>query len=471
MISLRGVDYLGIRQRNRDLSPSLVEGSGRNKPLLGVHFKDEEDVTSGGGAKEPSISEKVSNLVANLQSVDRGIRYTAAQKLGIMKKEASASIPALILALEDKDQTVRYCAAVAIGEMGSDAVSAVPGLVKAMGDKDNCVRAQSAGALAKIGKEIPDIVKPALVKALKSESLYIREEAAETLVSMGEEDAGGLIVPTLLEGLKRYDLHIGASVSLTKIGKKNPGVIVPMLIDAFKDCSGYPFGIEYTLAQIGNVAHNVVEAALMDALKDENSRVQVGAAAALVRIVDNNIVVPVLVNGLKSKDPNAQYTAAIVFKNIKNLNRDSLDLAIPALIEALSPDNSDRGVRYVAATALGGFGKEACSAISVLIETLQKDKDDDVRTAAARALGVLGDREMVLPLLIEALKSKNSDVLKSVAFTLGAMKTEASSALPALHKILENKEETKYDDPLGTYLVLSQTISIIEGKTDNYSLP
>ena len=60
-------------------------------------------------------------------------------------------------------------------------------------------------------------------------------------------------------------------------------------------------------------------------------------------------------------------------------------IAVPILIKAL--DDEYEGVRRFAALALGKIGPEAEQAVPALIISLRDDRDKDVRSSAAKALG------------------------------------------------------------------------------------
>jgi vesicle coat complex subunit len=87
------------------------------------------------------------------------------------------------------------------------------------------------------------------------------------------------------------------------------------------------------------------------------------------------------------------------------------ELAVEPLIMALKDKEWD--VRTMAAYALGNIGPKAEKAVPALIETL-KDKEQQVRDNAAWALGKIGPKaEKAVPALIEALKDKNEYVRKA----------------------------------------------------------
>ena len=89
---------------------------------------------------------------------------------------------------------------------------------------------------------------------------------------------------------------------------------------------------------------------------------------------------------------------------------------IECLIAALKDKDSD--VRNAAAWSLGRLGDKR--AVEPFIAAL-KDKDSNVREAAAEALGELGDKRAVKPLLTALKKDKDSNVRDAAAKALGKL--------------------------------------------------
>jgi HEAT repeat protein len=112
---------------------------------------------------------------------------------------------------------------------------------------------------------------------------------------------------------------------------------------------------------------------------------------------------------------------------------------ITKLIKALeSPETSKRAG---AAVVLGQIGPDARAAVSTLMKTL-KDPDDTVRKNSAEALEQIGSlTQSHLGALIEVLTSdSNGEVRLAVVSVIKRMGTEGETAVPALIKVLEDKE-------------------------------
>jgi HEAT repeat protein len=108
---------------------------------------------------------------------------------------------------------------------------------------------------------------------------------------------------------------------------------------------------------------------------------------------------------------------------------ESLSLLLPLLLEKFP------FVRKEAAYALGKTKNKRAS--ESLIKILQKDKDLEVRGAAAFALGLIGDPKAI-DLLAGSLKSKNIFVQRSAARSLGQI-GELKSLASLEAKLLDKK--------------------------------
>jgi HEAT repeats len=177
--------------------------------------------------------------------------------------------------------------------------------------------------------------------------------------------------------------------------------------------------------------------ALIAALRDSNSDVQITALAALGGFGTNaDVAIPSLEK--LAKHPNGFVRRWAIFTlgrvGPKRTN------AIPTLIAALQdneisplPGSSAR-VRETAAEVLGQLGPQA-QAARLELRKLLTDADAGVRREVAIALWrITGDRD-VLPILIGQLK-KNEDC-KSIIAVLGEMGPVAKPAVPAIKDAVE----------------------------------
>lgn len=114
--------------------------------------------------------------------------------------------------------------------------------------------------------------------------------------------------------------------------------------------------------------------------------------------------------------------------------------SVQSIIQTLQQDK-DPNLRSSAANALMYMGETAKTAIPQLIETLQQDKDPNVRLSAADALGKMKKLATpAVPQLIKSLKQdRDPNVRSSAASALGNMQETAKTAVPQL--ILSLKQD------------------------------
>lgn len=111
------------------------------------------------------------------------------------------------------------------------------------------------------------------------------------------------------------------------------------------------------------------------------------------------------------------------------------DIGINTISRLLRDKNED--VKSSAAKALGNINSE--KVVQLLIDAL-KDEDTDVRSYAAWILGEIESEKAVQP-LIKALNDENKDVRQEVVEALGALQSE--KAVQPLIKVLKDKDENK----------------------------
>jgi hypothetical protein len=104
-------------------------------------------------------------------------------------------------------------------------------------------------------------------------------------------------------------------------------------------------------------------------------------------------------------------------------------IAVEPLVREL--DNASANVRSAAAAALGALGIR--TAVEPLIQVLRDDADSVVRTEAARALGALGDSQAVEP-LIDALADAHDDVRVAASDALTALLGEPARQAVKLYR-------------------------------------
>jgi len=115
--------------------------------------------------------------------------------------------------------------------------------------------------------------------------------------------------------------------------------------------------------------------------------------------------------------------------SVSNINKDEIQKLITKLLE-----NPREGSRAEAAKALGRLEENAREAIPALIDAMKKDKSDRVRGRAALALGRIDDSSSVSALIDTLENDKSLQVRSRVAWAIGDLEEFAQDALEPLRK-------------------------------------
>ena len=427
------------------------------------------------------------------------VRWQAAAALGYLRDPAA--VPALVEALGDKKWSDRGRAAEALGDIGDR--RAVEPLIAALNEGESTVRGYIVRALGKIGDgravepliavlgdaavgvdgdvadalgklRDPRAVGP-LIAALADKDSEVVERAAWALGVLNDRRAVEPLIavlgnvgrpvpaPPAGQGAASFLLpfsrpravdRMRAAWALGVLG--DPRAAKPLL--AALDCGDSDVRESAALA-LADIRDADITKPLVELLTGINSDQRSVAAIALGRIGDPQVV-PALVAVLVGEGEVVDREAAEALGRIgdrravepliaalgrdwfsdeavvKALARIGDGRAVGPLLAAFAAEN---GRRSEIAEALGVLGTP--HAVGPLMRALQEDKEDEVRCAAAAALGEIGDPRAV-PALITALEDEDSGVRRTAAWTLGLM--GRAEAAPAIRRQLEDYE-VSYD--------------------------
>ncbi|HSO26383.1 MAG TPA: HEAT repeat domain-containing protein [Methanobacteriaceae archaeon] len=261
----------------------------------------------------------------------------------------------------------------------------VPGLVDALEHEDFIVRKEATRALKYVGDRRAE---DALIKSLEYEDWHskfsvlstVRANAAEALGKMESRKA----VDALIFCLKDPDIEVRwkAAEALGRIGDDEA---LEPLIDALNDSDGDVR--KHSAKALGELDNIEAIDALIPALEDIDWPVRKNAATALGKIGDERALKPLL-KSLKDDDIDVRRHSIAALVKMKNH-------AVKPLLEKLY--DPDWQTRAIAAEALGRIGSK--KALKPLIKALSNNKmrDDNryVRGKAAEALGRIGDKRAV----------------------------------------------------------------------------
>jgi len=411
------------------------------EPLVALLYDQEEDVRKGAERGLIAIGEPaVESLLEVVNAGGLGRRWAVFALRHIPDPRA---FEPMLAALSDQDPIIRRAAAWALGAIG-DTRAVVP-LLKALRDEEVANRALWAlrwisGKVTWVDWEPEDErAVPALAQVLQNGDDNIREKAVWVLGEIGAERA----VPVLIRALQDASQSVrgGAATALRKIGDPQA---VPALAQVLGDESATVRECAArALASMGMPAEEVLAAAV----GNENPRVRKLAQRAIEKIERRKANAK---RAAAEEAPREQASTArlenetrgvITGQELVARQAKAPDLALlESSIETLR-DSEDVEARTKAAWSIGyvagrpvspivGTFMETCSgtapglgtpwgerAVEALVEALA-DAEPLVQSAAAKALGAIGDPAGVEP-LTEALSDEDEVVVYRVAWALG----------------------------------------------------
>lgn len=355
---------------------------------------------------------EVDQLVFDLRS---SIRNESAKRMldkqradGPESRAERIGIRALRIALTDDDVDTRRTAALYLGSLDTAArPGVVPDLIKALKDSDDEVRLT---ATRRLGWSRAGEAVPALANALADANRDIRYAAAEALSQIGPKAVAA--APALVSAMPDKDNEVRNLIrhALFQIGPRAVPALVPALAHEKVEVRRWVVEI---LGQYEAGAKEAVPA-LVNALMNPDSQIQVYASAALVKIGPD---------------------------------------ATPALVAALAHENPS-----VRKLVIGALNRDFAVEVSLALVGALADVDVEVRRAAAKTLipeemggwpvyptmGVPAKRAKALadvtPMLVKALADTDAEVRGSVAAALWQCGPKAEVVVPALTKLLTDSE-------------------------------
>lgn len=288
-------------------------------------------------------------------------RRQAAEELGRFDEASGQVVPLLAAALSDDDAIVREKAASSLWELGEAAAAAQGALRGVLDDSSPAVRVRAAGALEAAGADPAELV-PARRSVVAEGDWFDRALAIRDLI--GHVDAAELAEP-----LVRAIRDTPPSVRDEDPEERFSGVAVLRPLAA----TGSRAVIPPLMAALAEPV--MPHAELVAALSQLDPEPE-GWVEALVRV---------------SRDPDPDAREAVGNALELRARRPDGGAGWPEQVLHLLSDG-DRDVRWQAVTALGAAGGHAHAAASGIARIAAGYSDVDLRTAAVRALGSMGDR-------------------------------------------------------------------------------
>lgn len=341
-----------------------------------------------GSAAAPAVPE-----IAKLLESDEfeAVRFSAAFALGSINHKDQASTKALVAAARSDKPILRAVSLWALARQNPDKLGVVAYAAKKLAEgltsNDAELRTVAAKMLGQFGSH-PEIVGPALAKAMQDSDPRVVRHALDALATIGPK-----ILPRICEALKDQRRRHFAAALIYRLGPQ-AAPAVPAIIEALQGLSASEEDVlfrrhaQLALAAIGPEAKDAIPL-LIESLASDDLEVRGTACYALGKMgAVAAEAVPVLDKRLQELDGGSRTSLIWALMQIRPGDKDVEAKAVPLLVEALSYDHEL--VRLEAATSLGQIASAATpEIIARLKEVAEKDADDDVREAAAAAVKAL----------------------------------------------------------------------------------
>jgi HEAT repeat protein/WD40 repeat protein len=303
------------------------------------------------------------------------IRLAAVQSLAFTHDSRLVS---LLVSFGQSYPELKYAVGDSLLEMREDAIDPVIDLLKS---QDSKVVSDAVILLGRL--KTPDAIKP-LMEVFQTHPGLIQGLVAEAFGLIGEPKC----IPTLAPLLKSPDDKIRVQAASAMGRVPHPGCL-KALIDALDDPN---HEVKKRCASaLGEIGDKRAAPGLSQLLKEPESELRITAAEALGRIGDDRAV-PYLIEMTHDEDE------SVVLKALGALRKLKSPQSIEPLTVLLEHDSSR--IRQRSIDVLGQVGDAVVA--EQLEQMLRNDRSEDVRAAAAKALGEIRDPGSV-DSLIDAL--------------------------------------------------------------------
>lgn len=295
-------------------------------------------------------------------------------------------------------------------------------LIQRLSDKDPSVRRRAAEDLSE-GDE--RAIFP-LIKALSDENAGVQDASMRSLIAIGGEVAGYMVLPLLREN--SY-LRNTALIILTALGEIVIPLLYPLLED--KDDDMRKFAIDL----MGDIKKGVEPSKIVPLIKDPNANVRAAAAKSL-GLLGYREAIPELIEALKDEEwvcfsaldalgelkaeeavrdiaslLSVSSEAAVCFAAIETLGKLGSDKAVDALIAYLPKASVDEGSAVIKSLIQIGITPEMADLSGHLIKVL-KEGDWEEKEIALKGIASLNCKEAV-PLIVDIAGSLDPSLPES----------------------------------------------------------
>jgi HEAT repeat protein len=348
-------------------------------------------------------------------------------------------------------------------ELAEEDISARRELRKLVSDDDIMVRLHAAEAMWRLDGDATTVV-PILRDGLRNDDPHIRRQAALTAGQLG---AKAVELLSLLKDEFRRTKDVDefkATEPLCRVAPHAPTVLAEMLADreaasraivclqrlGFGAASATARMLKHSDAEVRGKAiivltflHRVpqeVEAALYEALHDEEPMVALSAAECLWRVKkESRASLPLLRKSLTAPLLQQRSLAALTLADMREAAVD----ALPELRRALNDSNPH--TRYAVVEALAACGGSRPEVAADLLTRLGREHHETVIEAIVERLGEMAFRDVetvaIAHTLIEIAKLGPPPARGKAATALGHITGQEALTVPALLEMRTDKDE------------------------------
>ncbi|NLF68254.1 MAG: HEAT repeat domain-containing protein [Candidatus Anammoximicrobium sp.] len=371
----------------------------------------------------------VQELVAELGGPDRDASLQAIGQLEALGEKALPAVPALIGKLSDDKAEVRGYAAYALGRIGDGSDAVLEGLSQAAFDRAAVVRRAALRALQRLNPP-QEKALPLVLKILELGDPASIAPALQTLAEMGEA-----ALPRLCQALTHDQACYWACLALAELGPQ-AAAAVPHLKGVLQHRE--PEVRMQALAALGEIgpAAQPLVPEIVAALKDEAGGVRYAAAFALGRVGTTPEATAALQQALQQDDAFLRMVSAWAIARNHPADRAAVERAVELILQAFK--SQDVHLRRAAARIAVDVGVPIDKVAPLLVEAL-RDRDPEVVGNAIEALSQLGPK--ALQHIDEVLS--NRELRPYAVRLIQRMGAKAESAVPSLVRLLGEPAEAE----------------------------
>jgi len=429
-----------------DAIPAIIEGVGEK--VMGAY--QAKSLLSAVAAEAMPL------LIKGLDHENNSVHYEFAAAINHWPELA---MPHLVLAIKNDNARIRAGAAYAMGsnlyrQNRNLQANAIKSLVPALKDRDVEVRLRAATSLLRFGSaQIKDTI-PVFIACLSDDVPNRRERAANSLGRIGPTAASA--IPVLLKLLKdtTFQVRVEAAIAITKIDPRHASELLPVLKESilmddlrFSTLQLKAFVAVQTLGESAAPLGPALISVLTKPPISKNFSLQLEAAKTLAKVDEANahIGVEKLIELLPDRERIGWYQRTGIIQALVELGSIAKP-ALPSLLGLMNDESPQvatlAAVSSIKLDPMRSNKARAFLRTSMTLTKPVKDLDRQQRTLIQQSVKALegeDNKEIAaafLPELIVLLENPECHVQLSIMYLLGSLGPSATSAIPALKRLV-----------------------------------